>query len=52
MNVNFGLFPPLDPPPGPGRPRKQPKREKHEALAARGLQAIDRYRSALAEETA
>jgi len=50
MNVNFGLFPPLVSPPGPGRPRKQPKREKHEAMAARGLGAIERYRSAVAAE--
>jgi methylenetetrahydrofolate--tRNA-(uracil-5-)-methyltransferase len=50
MNVNFGLFPPLDRPPGPGRPRKQPKRERYEAMAERGLRAIERYRSAVALE--
>ena len=46
MNVNFGLFPPLDPIPGSSRPRKRPKREKHEALASRALEALEAYRQA------
>ena len=50
MNVNFGLFPPLDRPRLPGRQRKQPKREKNEALAARGLRAIEAYRAVVAPE--
>jgi methylenetetrahydrofolate--tRNA-(uracil-5-)-methyltransferase len=50
MNVNFGLFPPLDRPRVPDRPRKQPKREKNEALAARGLRAIEAYRAVVAPE--
>ena len=41
MNVNFGLFPPLDP--SVRGPRKMPKREKHAAMAARGLHAIESY---------
>jgi methylenetetrahydrofolate--tRNA-(uracil-5-)-methyltransferase len=36
MNVNYGLFPPLDAPPA-AAPRKLPKREKHERLARRAL---------------
>ena len=35
MNVNYGLFPPAQ-----GLPRKTPKRERHAALAARGLEAL------------
>ena len=50
MNVNFGLFPPLDRSAEPGRPRKLPKRDKHEAMAARGLEAIGRYRARVAPE--
>jgi len=50
MNVNFGLFPRLERPQGPGRPRKLPKREKHEAMASRGLDALDAYRLAVAPE--
>ena len=50
MNVNFGLFPPLDRSAEPGRPRKLPKRDKHEAMAARGLEAIGRYRAQVAPE--
>jgi methylenetetrahydrofolate--tRNA-(uracil-5-)-methyltransferase len=38
MNVNFGLFPPLD-----GLPRKMKRREKYEHLAARALQALEPY---------
>jgi len=52
MNVNFGLFPPLHRPQIAGRPRKQPKREKNEALAARGLRALETYRAAVAPENA
>jgi len=43
MNVNFGLFPPLEL--APGGPRKLPKREKYAALAARGLNALEAYRA-------
>ncbi len=50
MNVNFGLFPPLVRSEDSARPRKQPKREKHEAMAARGLLSIERYRAAVAPE--
>jgi len=35
MNVNYGLFPPLE-----GAPRKPRKREKNERLAARALAAL------------
>ncbi|MAI77395.1 MAG: methylenetetrahydrofolate--tRNA-(uracil(54)-C(5))-methyltransferase (FADH(2)-oxidizing) TrmFO, partial [Deltaproteobacteria bacterium] len=42
MNVNFGLFPPLDEPLKRGR-KKRPKREKNEAHAARALAAITAY---------
>jgi methylenetetrahydrofolate--tRNA-(uracil-5-)-methyltransferase len=38
MNVNFGLFPPLE-----GLPRKMRRREKYEHLAARALQALEPY---------
>jgi len=38
MNVNYGLFPPLDQ--GPTRLRR---REKHEQLAARALEALEPY---------
>jgi methylenetetrahydrofolate--tRNA-(uracil-5-)-methyltransferase len=38
MNVNFGLFPPLD-----GSPRKLRKQEKYERLAARALDALAGY---------
>jgi len=38
MNVNFGLFPPLE-----GVPRKLKKREKNERLAARALDALAGY---------
>jgi methylenetetrahydrofolate--tRNA-(uracil-5-)-methyltransferase len=45
MNVNYGLFPPLEPGSqardGAGRrPRKLPKREKNRALAERALTAL------------
>ncbi|MCP5060357.1 MAG: methylenetetrahydrofolate--tRNA-(uracil(54)-C(5))-methyltransferase (FADH(2)-oxidizing) TrmFO [bacterium] len=42
MNVNFGLFPRLQ---GTGRLKK---REKHERLAARALEALEGYRAAIA----
>ena len=32
MNVNFGLFPPLE-----GEPRRTPKRERNERMSARAL---------------
>ena len=35
MNVNYGLFPPLD-----DLPRRTPKREKHARLAKRALEAL------------
>jgi methylenetetrahydrofolate--tRNA-(uracil-5-)-methyltransferase len=38
MNVNFGLFPPLE-----GLPRKIKRREKNEHLATRALQALEPY---------
>lgn len=49
MNVNYGLFPPLDRdvlrPPGPNgrRGRKLPKREKNEKLAERALARLVDY---------
>jgi methylenetetrahydrofolate--tRNA-(uracil-5-)-methyltransferase len=42
MNVNYGLFPPLE---GTGR---IPKREKNQRLAERALAALEPYRAALA----
>jgi methylenetetrahydrofolate--tRNA-(uracil-5-)-methyltransferase len=50
MNVNFGLFPPLDRLATARGPRKMPKREKHAAMAARGLRAIESYRAELESE--
>ena len=50
MNVNYGLFPALDPdilrPPNGsgGRRKKLPKREKNEMLAARALDRLVAYR--------
>jgi methylenetetrahydrofolate--tRNA-(uracil-5-)-methyltransferase len=41
MNVNFGLFPPLE-----GLPRKLRKREKNEKLATRALEALAGYSEA------
>jgi methylenetetrahydrofolate--tRNA-(uracil-5-)-methyltransferase len=50
MNVNFGLFPPLEPgnapPPGHRRgklAKQDKKRDKQEALARRALAAIEGY---------
>ena len=43
MNVNFGLFPPLD-----DVPRGTKKRERNERMSARGLAALEPYRAALA----
>ena len=40
MNVNFGLFPPLTPPPGK---RKVGKRERKPAYAARALTDLERW---------
>ena len=51
MNVNYGLFPALDPDvlrprTGPGGRRKKiPKREKNEKLAARALERLEPYRT-------
>ncbi len=49
MNVNYGLFPPLDRDEATfvtagGRRKRLPKREKNERLAARALEALERYR--------
>jgi hypothetical protein len=46
MNVNYGLFPPLE---GPGRIAK---REKSQRLAERALAALEPYRAAIAVATA
>jgi len=46
MNVNFGLFPRLE---GTGRLKK---REKHERLAARALEALEPFRAAIAVQGA
>ena len=43
MNVNFGLFPPVE----HDGPKKLRKREKNERLAARALLAIESYRAAI-----
>jgi methylenetetrahydrofolate--tRNA-(uracil-5-)-methyltransferase len=40
MNVNYGLFPPLE-----GAPRRATRREKNERLAERALARIDAYAS-------
>jgi methylenetetrahydrofolate--tRNA-(uracil-5-)-methyltransferase len=58
MNVNYGLFPP--PPlgmraegarePGRRRPRKLAKRERHEWMARRALEAIELYRARTSPE--
>ncbi|MEZ4333549.1 MAG: methylenetetrahydrofolate--tRNA-(uracil(54)-C(5))-methyltransferase (FADH(2)-oxidizing) TrmFO [Myxococcota bacterium] len=50
MNVNYGLFPPLDPDQATmvskrGRRVKRPKREKNEALARRALERIAGFRA-------
>ena len=51
MNVNYGLFPPLDPevlraPANPGgRRKKLPKREKNQKLAERALESLVSYRA-------
>jgi len=50
MNVNFGLFPPLDDGPPAGR-KKRPKREKHEALAARALAAMASHQAVAEAES-
>ena len=42
MNVNFGLFPPLAPPPGK---RKVKKKDRKPAYAARALADLDAWRS-------
>jgi methylenetetrahydrofolate--tRNA-(uracil-5-)-methyltransferase len=44
MNVNFGLFPPLE-----GEPHRIRRREKSEKLAARALDALVPYQRATAE---
>ena len=45
MNVNFGLFPPLAPPPreNGAKPRKLKGRDRKAAYAARALEDIDRW---------
>jgi methylenetetrahydrofolate--tRNA-(uracil-5-)-methyltransferase len=43
MNLNFGLFPPLD-----DLPRRLPKREKHRLIASRALEAIASYQERVA----
>ncbi|MBI1188808.1 MAG: methylenetetrahydrofolate--tRNA-(uracil(54)-C(5))-methyltransferase (FADH(2)-oxidizing) TrmFO [Alphaproteobacteria bacterium] len=45
MNVNFGLFPPIDPPAPPVR-GKDRARARKAALAARALRDLDAWRSA------
>jgi methylenetetrahydrofolate--tRNA-(uracil-5-)-methyltransferase len=52
MNVNFGLFPELSREHSAGRRGKLPKREKNEALARRGLEAMTHYCSLLARDEA
>jgi len=48
MNVNYGLFPPLEISADPERrSRKLPKREKNERLAARALRAFALWRAEL-----
>ncbi|MCH2172316.1 methylenetetrahydrofolate--tRNA-(uracil(54)-C(5))-methyltransferase (FADH(2)-oxidizing) TrmFO [Myxococcota bacterium] len=44
MNVNFGLFPPLE-----GVKSRMRKREKNERLAKRALEALEAFRAASAE---
>ena len=48
MNVNFGLFPPVE----HAGPKKLRKREKNERLAARALDAIETYRADIRPEVA
>ena len=56
MNVNYGLFPPLEGPSRIGarevgaRARRPKKREKNERLALRALEALEPYRWAVAAE--
>ncbi len=42
MNVNFGLFPPLE-----GVPRGTKKRERNQLQSERGLAALEPYRVAV-----
>jgi methylenetetrahydrofolate--tRNA-(uracil-5-)-methyltransferase len=54
MNVNYGLFPPLDrdvlrPSDERGRRRKLPKREKNQRLAERALERLVDYRHRVVE---
>ena len=44
MNISFGLFPPLE-----SLPRRTPRREKHEQLARRALDALTPYQRETAE---
>jgi methylenetetrahydrofolate--tRNA-(uracil-5-)-methyltransferase len=44
MNISFGLFPPLE-----SLPRRTPRREKHEQLARRALDALTPYQLETAE---
>lgn len=41
MNVNLGIFPPL--PPGPGKKKKIPKRERSLAFAERSREALESF---------
>lgn len=55
MNVNYGLFPPLDPQEAVavsprGRRRKLPKREKNERIARRALSSWSGYRARVERE--
>jgi methylenetetrahydrofolate--tRNA-(uracil-5-)-methyltransferase len=43
MNVNYGLFPPLE-----GAPHKLRKREKHERYARRALEDLERFAAQVA----
>jgi hypothetical protein len=51
MNVNYGLFPPIEAAGGVGpdgrKKRRLPKREKNRLLAERALEAIETYRLAV-----
>jgi methylenetetrahydrofolate--tRNA-(uracil-5-)-methyltransferase len=46
MNVNFGLFPPLE------RRGRIPRRERNERMAERALEALEPYRQSVAPEAA
>jgi methylenetetrahydrofolate--tRNA-(uracil-5-)-methyltransferase len=55
MNVNYGLFPPLDPQQSTfvaksGRRKKLPKREKNQKLAERALESLVEFGVGVAPE--